>query len=168
MKVRKYLIGAVVVLLLVPSAFAHRIDGDITIVGDPFVRSDSGDFATLAPVGSMVTSATSWWFIVTKPSSFLLTVKGFNFSLTSSTIVSKTTGSLKATGAGMTSGNGFDATAGDWTFTNGGKGAVFNFTAGPSAVLPPTVPDSGSGFGLISIALAALGGASYLRSIRSA
>jgi hypothetical protein len=152
-------IPACVLLLLAQSAFAHRITGDITIVGDPWVKSDTGDFATFVTKGSVVTSTKNNLRSIMTDPSFFWTVNGFTFnstSLTSST-------SSMATGTGMTSGNGFAPTGGSWTLTGAGtSGSVFSFTAAPR------VPDRGSTFGLFSLALVALVSASRLRSIRLA
>ena len=202
-------------LAVIPGAFAISMDGDITISGgarfnknlmkasnvkswsNPLIVSDSGGFASFAPTGSTVTIATPWWFSGTAQSSFFWSSNGFTFDLTSSTITSISRKSLTAEGSGTISGNGFDATGGDWTFTftkgQGRKhpsGFSFSFTADPPVVTPPTsvpppvggppppvggpppgpaaVPDSGSTLGLLSLALVALFGACRRRSIRLA
>ena len=152
-----------VFLAVLPSAFAVPMTGDITIVGDPFIKNDSGDFATFAPVGSVVTFKKFWGFLKSDPA-FSWTVNGFTFGLTSSTVDSNTPKSVTATGTGMVGGNGFDPTAGDWTLSVGKRtGFVFTFTALAAPPPTPAVPDSGSTFGLLALALAALVGASRLR-----
>ena len=171
MKILKCLLAVVLTcpVLVVRSAFAVPITGDITIVGDPWVKSDTGDFAKFAPVKSVVTATQNNLQTIETNPSFFWTVNGFTFnstSVTSDSITSST--SSTATGTGITSGNGFVPTAGNWTLTTvKNKSSVLNFTA-----VPPTaqavVPDSGSTFGLLFLSLAALFGLSNLRSSRLA
>ena len=195
-------LGTCLLCFLAPSAFAVSMSGDISISGgarfnkgslmraadirgwtSPRVASDSGGFATFAPSGSAVTMATPWFFGASTPSSVLWSACGFTFDLTSSTVVLRSRKSLTVSGVGMISGDGFDATVGDWTFTySRGKkhrsGFVFSFSAVPSvgsplpvttppptggppppvAPPPPTahVPDNGSTLVLLGFALLGL------------
>src|SRR5262249_4153178 len=118
---------------------------DITSWTSSLIVSDTGGFATFAPTGTAVNIATPWWFSSTAQSSFFWSANGFTFDLTSSTIVSISRKSVTATETGMISGNGFDPTGGDWTFTyTKGKGRkhpsgfLFSFTADPPPITPPT------------------------------
>ena len=190
------------VLAVMPSAFAVSMDGDITITGGAkfnknlmrassitswtkaLITSDSGGFSLFAPSGSAVTMAA--WSFGSSTQSVLWTANGFTFDLTSSTILSRSKKSLTVSGEGTVSGNGFDATTGDWMFTftkgRGRKhpgGFVFDFTATPSAgpitppgsVPPPVggppppvggpppvarVPDSGSTMLLLALGICCL------------
>ncbi len=185
-------VGVCLVFVLAPSAFAVSMSGDISITGgarfnkgnlmkasdvtswiNPVIVTDSGGFTAFAPSGSAVTMTTPWFFGASTQSSVLWSGDGFNLDLTSSTILSQGKKSLTVSGAGTISGNGFDATAGDWTFTftKGKKhtnGFVFTFTPTSSADSPsPTtqppaggpvaaVPDSGSTLALLALAVVGL------------
>jgi len=62
-------------------------------------------------------------------------VDGFTFDLTTSTKTYNTGGFLVVTGPGTISGNGFNPTAGTWTFTtqNPSANGIFSFSASTSA-----------------------------------
>jgi hypothetical protein len=104
----------------------------------------SGDPATMSP----------WTFNPSMATPNLWSVGGFTFNLTSSTIVTQNASTLVITGTGVVSGNGFDPTAMDWSFTTQSSGGrtntSFSFSANGIAV---GVPDGGSAVALLGIVL---------------
>src|SRR4029450_13260 len=79
------------------------------------VTSATGDFSGIAP-GTQATMGQPWIFNPSTPTPGLWSVGGFTFDLLSSTIVTQTAKNLSIEGTGTVSGNGFDATAMDWSF----------------------------------------------------
>ena len=157
-------------LLTVPQARATEITGAITFAGgatfdtnslatatkvtswsNARVVSADGDFGGIAP-NTSVGMAAPWIF---NPSTFtpgLWSVGGFTFDLLSSTVVQQDKNFLLITGVGTISGNGFDPTAGSWSFSTqapGSKG-IFSFSASSQA------PDGGTTLALLGVALAGL------------
>src|SRR6266436_8508943 len=118
------------------------------------VTSGTGDFAGIAPGTSAAMAA--WAFNPSTPTPGLWSVGGFTFNLLSSTIVTQNASTLVITGTGIVSGNGFDPTAMDWSFTTQSSGGrtrtTFSFSANGVAV-----PDGGSAVMLLGAALSALG-----------
>jgi len=114
------------------------------------VTSGTGDFAGIAP-GTSAAMA-QWTFNPSTPTPGLWSVGGFTFDLLSSTVVTQNASTLVITGNGIVSGNGFDPTAMDWSFTtqsSGGKTrTTFSFSANGVAV-----PDGGSAVALLGLAL---------------
>jgi VPDSG-CTERM motif len=112
---------------------------------------NTGDFAGIAP-GTQATMAQPWIFNPSTPTPGLWSVGGFTFDLLSSTIVTQAAGELTITGTGIVSGNGFDPTAMEWSFTTQSAGGrtrtVFSFSANGDAV-----PDGGSAVALLGLAL---------------
>jgi hypothetical protein len=115
------------------------------------VTSATGDFSGIAP-GTQATMGQPWIFNPSTPTPGLWSVGGFTFNLLSSTIVTQTAKNLSIEGTGTVSGNGFDATTMDWSFTtqsSGGKTrTTFSFSANGLAV-----PDGGSAVALMGLAL---------------
>jgi hypothetical protein len=115
----------------------------------------TGDFAGIAP-GTDATMATPWIFNPSTPTPGLWSVAGFTFNLSSSTIVVQNSTELTVSGAGIVSGNGFDATPMTWMFTSQNAGGQnmdeFSFSANSNA----PVPDGGSAVALLGIALAGI------------
>ena len=115
------------------------------------VTSATGDFSGIAP-GTQATMGQPWIFNPSTPTPGLWSVGGFTFNLLSSTIVTQTAKNLSIEGTGTVSGNGFDATTMDWSFTtqsSGGKTrTTFSFSANGLAV-----PDGGSAVALLGLAL---------------
>jgi hypothetical protein len=111
----------------------------------------TGDFATHTTNGESVAMAHTYTFSPSTPTPGLWSVGGFTFDLTSSTIVSRSAFFLNIVGTGTVSGNGFDPTAGQWSFTatssDGRTRSTFGFQAQTSA------PDGGSAAALLGIAL---------------
>src|SRR5437016_13707057 len=119
------------------------------------VTSSTGDFAGIAP-GTQATMAQPWIFTPSPPTPGLWSVGGFSYDLLSSTVVTQNAGTLVITGTGIVSGNGFDPTAMDWSFTTQSAGGhtrtTFSFSANGQ-----TVPDGGTTVMLLGAALGALG-----------
>jgi VPDSG-CTERM motif len=108
----------------------------------------TGDFAGIA-INTPVTMAASWTFDPSTPTPGLWSVAGFTFDLLSSVIVFQSPQGLIITGTGIVSGNGFNDTAMDWSFSSQKSGAgEFSFSANSLAV-----PDGGSAVALLGLAL---------------
>jgi len=115
------------------------------------VTSGTGDFAGIAP-GTQATMAQPWIFNPSTPTPGLWSVGGFSYDLLTSTIVIQNAGTLFITGTGIVSGNGFDPTSMDWSFTTqsaGGRTRT-NFSFSANGVV---VPDGGSAVALLGLAL---------------
>jgi hypothetical protein len=117
------------------------------------VTSATGDLGGIAP-GTQATMGQPWIFNPSTPTPGLWSVGGFTFDLLSATIVTQTAKALVIEGSGIVSGNGFDPTAMDWSFTTQSSGGrtrtTFSFSANGVAV---GVPDGGSAVALLGIAL---------------
>jgi hypothetical protein len=100
--------------------------------------------------------AQPWIFTPSTPTPGLWSVGGFSFDLLASTVVTQNANFLIITGTGIVSGNGFDPTAMDWSFTTQSAGGhtrtTFSFSANGQ-----TVPDGGTTVMLLGAALGALG-----------
>ena len=111
----------------------------------------TGDFATHTFNGEHVTMAHTWIFNPSTPTPALWRVGGFTFNLASSTIVSRTAFFLNIMGTGTVTGNGFDPTPGQWSFTstdsNGHTRSTFGFQS------QTTAPDGGATAALLGLAL---------------
>src|SRR5438105_6489108 len=119
------------------------------------VASGTGDFAGISP-GTQATMAQPWIFIPSTPTPGLWSVGVFSFDLLTSTVVTRNAGTLHTTGTGIVSGNGFDPTSMDWSFTTQSAGGHtrLNFSFSANGV---AVPDGGSAVMLLGAALSALG-----------
>jgi len=119
------------------------------------VTSGTGDFAGIAP-GTQATMAQPWIFTPSTPTPGLWSVGGFSYDLLTSTVVTQNAGTLLITGTGIVSGNGFDPTSMDWSFTTQSAGGQtrtnFSFSANGVAV-----PDGGTTVMLLGVALGVLG-----------
>jgi hypothetical protein len=117
------------------------------------VPGNTGDFAGIAP-GTSATMAQPWVFNPSTPTPGLWSVGGFTFDLLTATVVSQSNTFLNILGTGTISGNGFEPTAGTWSFTvsnsNGGRHMFFSFGANGGAV---PVPDGGPAITLLGITL---------------
>jgi hypothetical protein len=115
------------------------------------VTSGGGDFAGIAS-GTQAAMGQPWIFNPSTPTPSLWSVGGFTFDLLSSTVVMQTASTLVIEGTGNVSGNGFDPTAMDWSFTTQSSGGrtrtTFSFSANGVAV-----PDGGSAVALLGFAL---------------
>ena len=136
-------------------ATAHRVVTWYDIHGNAgfssVAPSSTGDFSGIL-AGTQATMAQPWIFNPSTPTPGLWSVGGFTFDLLSSTIVTQTAGNLDITGSGIVSGNGFDPTAMEWSFTaqqsGGTPRTIFSFSANGVAV-----PDGGSAVAILGLAL---------------
>jgi hypothetical protein len=114
------------------------------------VTSGTGDFAGIAP-GTQA-AMVSWKFNPSSATPGLWSVGGFTFDLLSATVVMQTAKTLVIEGTGIVSGNGFDPTAMEWSFTTQSAGGrtrnTFSFSANGVSV-----PDGGSAVALLGLAL---------------
>ena len=167
LKPRAVALALLIASLCLVDAEAFQVTGDISFGGSVkfngrslaratgvtqwkgvLVTSDSGDFAAFAAPGSPVAVVTPWAFSSSTPFSGLWSVNGFTFDLTSSAVLLRSKKSLSLEGTGTVSGNGFDATVGDWTFTYAKArkhtGFNFNFEADPLPSSPSPSPGPSS------------------------
>jgi hypothetical protein len=111
----------------------------------------TGDFAGI-PAGTQATMAQPWIFNPSTPTPGLWSVGGFTFDLLTSTIVTQNAQFLSISGTGIVSGNGFDPTNMEWSFTSQNAGGrprtIFSFSANGVVV-----PDGGSAVALLGLAL---------------
>jgi hypothetical protein len=111
----------------------------------------TADFGAIA-AGTQATMAQPWIFNPSTPTPSLWSAGGFTFDLLSSTVVTQNANFLIITGTGIVSGNGFDPTSMEWSFTAqsaGGKTrTIFSFSANGVGV-----PDGGSAVALLGLAL---------------
>lgn len=157
-------------LLATPQASATEITGAITFAGgatfdtpglklaktvtawsNTRVVSADGDFGGIAP-NTAATFFAPWTFNPSTPTPGFWSVGGFSFDLLTSTIVKQTQQFLLITGTGTISGNGFDPTAGSWSFSTQAPSSdgIFSFSASSQA------PDGGATLALLGTALAGL------------
>ena len=95
-----------------------------------FVLNASGDFSGIADF--TLASFSDFQFDET-PVSPLWSVGGFSFELSSVSVDLQTTSALELSGSGTVSGNGFDDTAGTWSFSGDSTGLVFAWSGGTIA-----------------------------------
>jgi hypothetical protein len=152
--------GGVVTFDTMSLATASRVN----VWNSAFVLQDSGSFSSIAP-GTVSTMAAPWIFNPSTATPSLWQVGGFNFDLTSASIVTQNANFLNITGFGTVSGNGFDATPGIWTFSssdsNGSSQTTFGFQATAQAV-----PEPGS-LALLSIGACIAAGKGWRRKIKA-
>ena len=139
-------------------ATAHRVVTWFDVfhnAGFSSVTSGTGDFAGIFP-GTQATMAQPWIFNPSTPTPGLWSVGGFSFDLLTSTIVTQNASTLVIEGTGIVSGNGFDPTSMDWSFTTQSAGGrtrtTFSFSANGASV-----PDGGTTVMLLGAALGVLG-----------
>ncbi len=109
----------------------------------------SGDFAAYVSFLEAATFKNSWSFN-SGPISGFWKVGGFTFDLTASSVYSQSATFLEVTGTGAVSGNGYDSTAGTFTFTTTGpSGSDYFFFSAASA----SVPDGGLTLSFLGFAL---------------
>ena len=164
-------LGALSSVLFSQQAQATPINGIINIGGavqlnGPFATAtavtnwlnahvevgSTGDFGSI-PVNTPVTMS-AWQFSPSTPVPSLWNVAGFTFDLLTSTVVTHNNQFLTITGTGTVSGNGFDATAMEWSFSTQNRGGtIFSFSA---TGVTQGVPDSCSAVALLGLALTGL------------
>jgi len=115
------------------------------------VTFGTGDFAAYVNMWDSVTFQNFTFSPALSPNPVdpLWTVDGFSFKLTSIAIDTRNAGDLSLIGAGILTGNGFDATDSIFNFTSqNGDGSTWelSFSAGTSAIGPMN-PDGGPGGG---------------------
>ena len=116
----------------------------------PTVNGTSGSFTTVAN-GTAVNLFAPWNFATSSTVPSFWSVGGFNYSLTSSSVQSQggvpgVSGYVIVNGIGTVSGNGYSATALDWSFSSQGPSVTQNpdtFTFSASAN-GSRVPDAGT------------------------
>ncbi|MBV9010422.1 MAG: VPDSG-CTERM sorting domain-containing protein [Verrucomicrobia bacterium] len=117
---------------------------------------NTGAFASIA-VGTSVAMASPYVFNPSTATPMLMSVGGFTFDLTSSTVVAQTKNFLDITGTGFISGNGYNSTPATWAFSSqnatGQPHNTFTFSANIGA--QPT-PDSGMTVALLGAGLLGL------------
>lgn len=171
-------------LVFAGSAFGALIQGNITFAGgarldtdsvttatgvvfwrDPVVASRDGDFAPYVSPGDVVDLMEPWTFDSVGPVLNFWSVGGFSFDLMSSAITFQDGGAVSVKGTGMTSGNGFDATPGSWSFTSQDPAAngIFSFSAGSAHT--NSVPDSGTTAAFMGAVLLGLGFVARRRTV---
>ena len=156
-------IGLIQSGVLCRQAHAEFIDGMIELEGSPkfdaksladaskvktwdnvSVVDRSGDFMDFVSSGESAAVDMPWRFKASKKHPASLSVGGFTFDLTSSSVNSQNSKLLSVDGSGSISGNGFDVTPGSWSFTsnkvNGSTSTNFVFQAAASPVPEPSVP----------------------------
>jgi len=165
-KTRAAALALLIVSLCLTQAHAFEMTGDISFAGtatfntrsfvttsavtqwkNVHVTSDSGDFSLFTAPASSAGFASPWSLSSSTPFIDLWNVNGFNFSVSSSLVFSRSKKSLSVEGTGVVSGNGFDATPGDWTFVYAKprkrSSVNFNFTFDAKPVSPTPTPSIG-------------------------
>jgi hypothetical protein len=118
------------------------------------VVTGGANTGSFAGIGAMVpvTMTSPYIFNPSTATPALWSVAGFTFDLTSSTIISQSVHGILIEGTGTIMGNGFDPTAGIWSFSQQrGKGTILTFSATTSAV-----PDGGMTMALLGTGLMGL------------
>jgi len=92
------------------------------------VNLRSGDFSTFVSVGDIADMKDFTFnpFVANNP---LWSVDGFQFNVTSASIVFNSGGYLILEGYGLVSGNAFDPTPGVWRFSNQAGASTFSYSA---------------------------------------
>ena len=119
-------------------------------------------FGGIVGVGESVTLATPWSFNSGAVNN-LWSVHGFEFDLTSSSVIFQAFGAVLVTGVGTISGNGYDATYGTWSFysrvpqrAGSITTPIFSFSVAEGRAgtgVSTTVPDGGTTLILLGVAL---------------
>jgi hypothetical protein len=135
--------------------FNHALGSATAVTAwiNPHVEAGgSGDFAGI-PINTSVAMSAPWTFNPSTPTPGLWSVGGFTFDLLTSTVVFQSSAFLSISGTGVVSGNGFEPTAMDWSFSSQKSGNnTFSFSSNSTAV-----PDGGTTVMLLGAALGVLG-----------
>ena len=78
--------------------------------------ANTGDFASI-PKNIAVAMTAPYVFNPSTPSPMLWSVAGFTFDLQTTTIITQSANGILITGEGIITGNGFDPTPGEWSFS---------------------------------------------------
>ena len=108
----------------------------ITTFKNVKVEDEDGDFSAFVSDNDAVTMAANYIFNPSTSTDALWKVGGFTFDLASSTIKFQDAGALFITGKGTITGNGFDPTPGDWSFTTQAPSANGTFSFSASGEFP--------------------------------
>ena len=113
---------------------------------------NSGDFAGIAE-NTPIAMTSPYIFNPSTPTPNLWSVAGFTFDLSSSTIITQSVNGILIVGTGTISGNGFDPTPGEWSFSQQkGSGTRLSF----SATTETPLPDGGMSLTLLGAGLVGL------------
>jgi hypothetical protein len=113
--------------------------------------ANTGDFAAI-PANVAVTMTSPYVFNPSTATPNLWSVAGFTFDLLSTTIIFQSSNGILLTGSGIISGNGFDPTPGEWSFSQQkGSGTTLSFSATTEAI-----PDGGMTLALLGAGLVGL------------
>jgi hypothetical protein len=177
MKLIKRLLASLAAIVVVSglalSAQATQITGELNIAGTatydhPIATAtmitkfenahsegmNTGDFAGIG-FNVPVSMTAPYIFNPSTPNPMLWSVGGFTFALQTSTVEFQSANGILITGQGIITGNGFDPTPGEWSFSQQkGKGTTLSFSATTTA---GPVPDGGMtlvllGAGLVGLA----------------
>ena len=125
------------------------------------VDQASGDFAAAGLAdGSAATFSPGWTFGSGQP--MLWTAGGFTFNLSASSITLQNNSFLLVEGTGFIVGNGFDQTAGTFSFSTQENDVNGRFSFSAAGVATPAgtnVPDGGATIALLGLSLLGLQGA---------
>jgi len=153
-------------------ARATLIDGNITFIGgvvldnavfsnatgvsgftNASVLSVDGNFVPWVADGDAVTFPATWLF-ESGPVAPFWSVGGFSFNLTSSSVSLRNATGIVVDGSGWITGNGFEETAGLWSFSTNtfAAGGKFSFSAASTSV-----PDNGASIVLLGLGLVGVG-----------
>jgi hypothetical protein len=114
---------------------------------------NTGDFAGILE-NTPVAMTAPYVFNPSTPNAMLWSVAGFTFALQSTTIITQSVNGILIVGKGTISGNGFDPTPGEWSFSQQkGSGTRLSFS-GTTEALP--APDGGMTLALLGAGLAGL------------
>jgi VPDSG-CTERM motif len=127
----------------------------VTWINTHSEAGNTGDFASI-PMNTPAAFTAPWVFDsgggIGGPHPGLWSISGFSFDLLSSTVTFRSSSALIIEGIGIVSGNGFDPTLMQWSFTTQSAGgrtqATFSFSANGVAI-----PDGGSAVALLGLAL---------------
>jgi hypothetical protein len=118
------------------------------------VVTGGANTGSFAGIGAMVpvTMTSPYIFNPSTPTPALWSVAGFTFDLTATTFLQQSVHGILIEGTGTIMGNGFDPTAGIWSFSQqAGRGTILTFSATTSAV-----PDGGMTMALLGTGLMGL------------
>lgn len=98
--------------------YSVDFDNNVLNIGDGVVLGASGDFDTTINMFDSVGGVSFTYDPLTPNPLVVWSVGGFTFTMTEVVSVSEDGGFLDLIGAGLISGNGFENTAAEWSFSN--------------------------------------------------